>query len=158
VCAEAGLDGVLEDVLHRRPEVALVTEDERGEALFEEVASPPVAFDEAPGLVTVEPPHALRELLPRGLEHEVVVGSQQAVRVAAPVEELDGRAQELEEVEPVEVVDEEREAEDGPSRGMEEPVLELAARESWRCAMTVAPSCRFRRNPAPIRSGFGTTQ
>jgi hypothetical protein len=43
------------------------------------------------------------------------------VRVAAPIEKVDGRAQELKEVEAVEVVDKEREAEVGPSRRVENP-------------------------------------
>jgi hypothetical protein len=66
------------------------------------------------------------------------VRAHQAVRVAAPIEKVDGRAQELKEVEAVEVVDKERDAEVGPSRGMEKSVVELATWKSWHSASTVA--------------------
>ena len=115
-----------------------VAEDEGREALLEEVPSPTVPAIETSRVVSVEPPHPGGELRSGGLEHEVVVSTHQAVRVAAPFEEVDSRTKKLQEVKPVQILDEQRDAEVGPTGGVENSVVELATWKSWHNADRIA--------------------
>jgi hypothetical protein len=96
-----------------------------------------VALVEAAGVVAVELAHSLRQVFARDLEDEVVMGANEAVRVAAPIVESDGRAEELHEVDAVEIVLEEHRAANRSRRSVKEAVAELAAGNP-RHAATVA--------------------
>ena len=64
--------------------MTVITEEVGGVALGEEVAPPSVAPVEAECVDAVQPLHPGGQRFPGGLENEVIVRAQQAVRVCSP--------------------------------------------------------------------------
>jgi len=67
------------------------------------VAVPPV---EPPRVHAVQPVHSAGDIRLRRLNEEVIVIRHQAIRMASPIEDLDDLLEQLEETEPVTVIDE----------------------------------------------------
>ena len=103
--ARAGLSSTYRQVASR---CCVVADHPCREAALEEMAAPAVAAVEALGIGRVETVHGVREYVHRCLEDEVVVRVHEAPRVACSSRLPSGRLEEREEVEPIEVVDEER--------------------------------------------------
>jgi hypothetical protein len=71
--------------------VVLVVDDAACEAVAEEVAVTAVTRVEPSRVASVQELHALRELLPRRLDEEVVVRAHEAESVDLPTETFEGR-------------------------------------------------------------------
>jgi hypothetical protein len=108
IVAEAGLDGVLEDVVDRCREVLVRLDHRGGEAVAEEVATAAVAFVELLSVTAVQAVEAGRELAPRCLDDHVVVRAHEAEGVDPPPKPLDDPREQAEKVPPVVVAREQR--------------------------------------------------
>ena len=127
MAAEAGADGVVDDVTADGRELVLVLDLPAPEAFTEKVAPATVASIEALGVAAVEPLEARRQLGDRRLDHQVVVVDHQAERVEAPVVLADDERQQSHEVAAVVVVAVDRDLPGAASRHVEEPVGEDVA-------------------------------
>ena len=108
----------------------LVPDDPGGEARLEHVPAAAVALIEQLGVAAVEALHAGRELGRRRFDDQVVVRAHEAVGVDVPVVLAFDDAEEVEEVEAIEVRAEDPSVVD-PVRGdVEDAVGELAAKQS----------------------------
>jgi co-chaperonin GroES (HSP10) len=103
MAAEAGADGVRDDVPADRCELVLVLDRAAPEALAEEVPPPAMPSVEALRVATVQALESGGKLRDRRLHDEVVVVRHQAERVEAPVVLVDDDPEEAEE-EPAVVV------------------------------------------------------
>jgi hypothetical protein len=140
----------LKHVLARRGEVLLVPHDPRPKPALEDVAAAPVPFVEELRVAAVEAVHAGGELGRGRLDDEVVVGAHQAVGLDAPVELARADRQQVEEVDPVDVVAEDRRVLDPVRRDVEVPVREAASEEARHLSPTVARAAGRVRLRAPF--------
>ena len=101
----AGPDRVPDDVAGDLEEVGLALDEDRLEAPLEDVSVAPVTPVEVLRVVAVELPHPARERRLGRPHQEVVVVPHEDPRVELPAEELDGPAEESQELAPVLVVD-----------------------------------------------------
>src|SRR5215212_8811804 len=103
--AEAGPDGVFEDVETTSLESRLGIDHVDGVPPLEKVPITPMALVEELHISTVQPLHAARKIRLRGLDDQVVVIGQQAERATGPFVANDDGAQEVRNVLSVDVVD-----------------------------------------------------
>ena len=98
--AEAGADRVFHHVETDMLELFLV-ERSAPKSVTEDVSPAAILAVEPLGVVAVQKLHAVGEILAGRVEHQVVVVRHQAERVAGPLELVDGKGEEAEEVTPV---------------------------------------------------------
>ena len=127
-------DRVRQHVLDRAFVVIVVADDPGGKAGGEDMAVSVVAPVETLCVLAVEVVHARRELLGRGLDDEVVVRAHEAERVALPVMPSHDHGEQVQEPEPVGVVDEREPAEHGARGDVEDAVRKVAATDSRHSA------------------------
>jgi len=106
--AEAGRDRVGEHVPDRIPEVVVVEDDRRGEAVAEEVAVPVMPAVERLGMSAVHPLHHHRERRKHALDDEVEVRVEQAPRDDPPLPLDDLAGEEAEQEEAISIVTDDR--------------------------------------------------
>ena len=152
---EAGLDRVVEDVVHRVLEVALVVDDPRCEALAEQGSLALEAGVVLSRVVALVPLGGFRQVLDAAGEDGVVVRAEQAVAMEPEVETAGGLLQERQEHVSILVVDEEHRFVDGVRGDVEEAVGQLGAKDA-RHRENVRP--RLLRGPHPSRSGTHSTR
>jgi co-chaperonin GroES (HSP10) len=116
MAAEAGADGVLDDVATDSGELVLVLDRAAPEAFTEEMSPPEVASVEALGIAPVQLLEAGRQLGDGRLDDQVVVVRHQAERMEAPVMLPDDEVQQPEEDAAVVVVAVDRDP-SGTARG-----------------------------------------
>ena len=97
MAAQAGADGILDDVPANGDQLVLVLDRATPEALAEQVTPAAVAGVEGLGIAPVESLEAGGELRDRCLDHQVVVIRHQAERVEAPVVSAHDDVEEAEE-------------------------------------------------------------
>jgi len=101
------------------------------EPALEEMPATPVATVEDLRVAAVEALHPGGKPLRRGRDDDVVVRVHQAVRVDIPAELLGDRLQQIEEVEPIDVLAEDRRRTDAVRRDVEDTVREVASAQPW---------------------------
>jgi hypothetical protein len=150
VRAEAGADRVVKDVVEGRGEVLVAVDGAGGVAVAEEVTPAFVASVEHQRVDPVEPMHPSGHRVDGRLEHEVIVGRHQAVRVELPLEAVDAVPEKRQEARPVEPVAEHRPVVDAERRDVEDAVRQVGAKHSrhaWkRTALAYAPPSRRGRS------------
>ena len=129
-CAEAGADGVEEDVVERRGQVLVRLDDPGGVPVAPHVAPAFVPSVEGERVDPVETVHPASHLVHRRREHEVVVRRHQAVGVEVPVEAVDAVPEEGQKAAAVEPVVKDRAVVD-PERGdVEDAVRQRSAKDA----------------------------
>jgi hypothetical protein len=111
----------------RGREVVLSLDHPRREAVGEQVSESAMALVELLRVAAVQPLEPARELVSRGVEHEVVVRRHEAERVHRPAEPLDAPAKVSEELPAVGVVAKDVAAAGTPRDDVEVPVRERRA-------------------------------
>ena len=106
----------------------LVADHVGREAPPEHVPAPPVTLVERLGVEAVQPLHAGGEVRDLGREDEVVMRVHQAVRVQPPGVLLAREQEQVEEIQPIQVGDEDRSPPDAVARDVEDTVGEAPAR------------------------------
>ena len=99
---------IVDDVFDRGRVLLVRLDHLRPVAAAEDVILPLVALVEGPGVATVQVPHSLVEVRQRGLDEQVVVVPHQAAHVSAPAVAPLDPAQDVEEDDPVAVVQHDR--------------------------------------------------
>src|SRR5437870_12023952 len=84
-------------------------------------------------VVAVQYLHAVGEVLPRRVEHQVVVVRHQAKRLTRPLVAVDRKSQQAEKVPPVVVVSVDRHLRDPAGGDVKEPVREDGSGNPWHC-------------------------
>jgi len=130
--------------------VRLVADDPRAEAPFEDMSATTVAVVEELRIAAVEALHSLGQVRCRGLDDEVVVRAHEAVRVHLPAKLAGDHREQVEEVDPVDVGDEDRGVADAVRRHVEDPVRKAASQYSRHLASTVARPERPSSRCAPL--------
>jgi hypothetical protein len=148
---EPVVEGVVDDVLHRRL-VLLVRLDHLGPvAAAEDVILPLVAFVEGAGVAAVQVPHPVGQVRQRGFDEEVVVIPHQAAHVRAPAVAPFDPAQDVEEHDPVAIVHDDRSV---------VVAADPDVVEGTRFEVTKRPSHRSKVTPreplSPRRDGFAS--
>ena len=115
------------DVLARRPVVRLVADDPRTEAPFEDMSATTVTVVEELRVAAVQALHSFGQVRCRCLDDEVVMRAHEAVRVHLPAKSVGDHREQVEEVDPVDVGDEDRSFADAVRRHMEDPVRKAAS-------------------------------
>jgi hypothetical protein len=105
---EAVVEGIVDDVVDRRLVLLVRLDHLRPVAAAEDVVLPLVAFVEGAGVAAVQVPHPIRKVRQGRLDEEVVVVSHQAAHVSAPAVAPFDSAQEVEEDDPVSIVEHDR--------------------------------------------------
>jgi hypothetical protein len=153
---EARPDGVLEDVFERGDVVLVALDDTCAEAAAENVVTEAVPLVEPARVRAVQVTHPVGEVRLRGLEDEVVVRSEQAVGVEAPVVAVDHAPKEVEEDAAIAVLEEDERA-PVPDRG--DVVVRTGLEMATRAAHAAEPSGRSPESaraarivPSPVRS------
>jgi hypothetical protein len=139
--AEPGADRILEDVGDRCVEVILVVDDPGRVAVAEQMSLALVPSVEALRVDAVEAVDAAGHQLNGRLEQQVVVRAHEAVSDAAPAEAADALPEQLEELQPVLVVNEDERVLDSVRRDVKEAVGEVGSKPACH-APTVARSNR----------------
>jgi hypothetical protein len=141
-----------------RLEVSLVPDDPRSEAALEHVPAAAVTLVEELRVAAVQPLHARGEVLCRRLEDEVVVRVHQAVPVDDPAELARHHAQQVQEVEAVDVDTEDRCVTDAVGRDVKDPVREISAQQPCHLVFDGSagdaedsPACAFRHRIVTLR-------
>jgi hypothetical protein len=96
--------GIVDDVFDRGLVLLVRLDHLRPVAAAEDVILPLVALVEGPGVATVQVTHSLVEVRQRGLDEQVVVIAHQAAHVGAPGVAPFDPAQDVEEDDPVSIV------------------------------------------------------
>jgi predicted GNAT family acetyltransferase len=107
---EPVVDRVVDDVLERLVVLLLGFDQLRLEASAEDVVDAVVPIVEGAGIAAVQVAHPVREVRQRGLDEQVVVIAHQAAGVNAPAVAALDAAEDVEEGDPVFVVEEDRRA------------------------------------------------
>ena len=102
------MKGIVDDVLDRRLVLIVRLDHLRPVAAAEDVILPSVAFVEGPRVAAVQVPHPVRKVRQRGLDEQVVVVTHQAAHVSAPAVAPLDPAQDVEEDDPVAIVQHDR--------------------------------------------------
>jgi hypothetical protein len=102
---EPVVEWVVDDVLDRRLVLLVRLDHLRPVAAAEDVILALVALVEGAGVAAIQIPHPVGEVRERGLDEEVVVIAHQAAHVRAPAVTPFDPAQDVEEDDPVAVVD-----------------------------------------------------
>jgi hypothetical protein len=126
--AKPGASGVLQHVTTRGEEVLLTVDDERGEAVLEEVTTAMVALVEQLRVAAVERMHSARKTVSACFDNEVVVRRHQAPREAAPIEPLKSAGEQSHERRTVVVVHEHRSAGNAAGRDVVRAVRDPVSR------------------------------
>jgi hypothetical protein len=100
--------GIVDDVFDRGLVLLVRLDHLRPVAAAEEVILALVTLVEGPGVATVQVPHSLVEVRLRGLDEQVVVVTHQAAHVSAPAVAPFDPAQDVEEDDPVSIVQHDR--------------------------------------------------
>ena len=106
--------------------MTLVADEPRSEAALEYMAAAAVALVEQLRVAAVQPLHARGEVRGRRLDDEVVVRVHQAVPVDGPAELACHHAQQVQEVDAVDVHAEDRCVTDAVGCDVKEPVREIS--------------------------------
>jgi hypothetical protein len=104
------------------------------ETALEHVPAAAMALVEELRIAAVQTLHARGEVLGRRLDDEVVVRAHEAIRVNDPVVVARDHGQQVEEVEPVDVHEEDRCVADAVGRDLEEPVWQISSQQSRHLA------------------------
>jgi hypothetical protein len=107
--------------------VVVVAHNPGGETGSEDVSVAAVAAVETLRVDAVEVLHARREAVGRRLKHEVVVRAHEAERVTVPLVAPNHEREQLEEVDPVGIVDEHQAAKDATRADLEDAVGQVGA-------------------------------
>jgi hypothetical protein len=105
---EPVVKGIVDDVLDRRLVLIVRLDHLRPVAAAEDVILPLVAFVEGPGVAAVQVTHPVGEVRQRCLDEQVVVVTHQAAHVSAPAVAPFDSAQDVEEDDPVSIVQHDR--------------------------------------------------
>jgi hypothetical protein len=128
--AEAGADGVLDDVAARRVQVALALDRPRREPVREQMPETSVPLVERLRVAALEALDAAREVGPGAAEDEVVVRRHQAEGVERPAVALRAGVDVGQERAPVVVVAEDRAAVHAPGHHVEVAVRKRGSRHA----------------------------
>ena len=102
------MERVVHDVVDGRLVLLVRLDHFRPVAVAEDVVLPLVALVEGAGIGAVQIPHPIGEVRQRGLDQEVVVIAHQAAHVSEPAVAPFDPAQDVEEDDPVSIVDDDR--------------------------------------------------
>jgi hypothetical protein len=138
--AQAGADGVEEDVVDRCGQVVVGVDDPRGVAIAPQVAATLVAPVERERVRPVQQVHPAGHRLDGRLEDEVVMGRHQAVRVDVPAEALDAVPHERKEAPAVKPVAEDGSVVDAEGRDVEDTVGQDRPKEARHRAERTPPA------------------
>ena len=105
------------------------------------MSEPAMAFVELLRVAAVQELHSARELVPRGVEDEVVVRRHQAERMERPLEALDAATEVCQELAAVVVVEEDVAAVDAPRDHVEVAVGERRAEHARHDSMKPHDRC-----------------
>ena len=105
---EPVVERIVDDVVDRRLVLLVRFDHFRPVAAAEDVILPPVAFVEGAGVAAVQIPHPIGEVRERGLDEEVIVVAHEAPHVSAPAVTPFDPPEDVEEDDPVSIVEHDR--------------------------------------------------
>jgi hypothetical protein len=146
---EPVVEGVIHDVVDRGLVLILRLDHFRPVAAAEDVVLPLVALVEGAGIGTVQIPHPIGEVWQWGLDQEVVVVSHQTAHVSEPAVAPFDPAQDVEEDDPVSIVEHDRSVVVAP-----DPDVVVGTRGEVTVGPSHLPKVALRKAPGPRRDAF----
>jgi hypothetical protein len=146
---EPVVEGVIQDVVDRGLVLILRLDHFRPVAAAEDVVLPLVAFVEGAGIGAVQIPHPIGEVWQWGLDQEVVVVSHQTAHVSEPAVAPFDPAQDVEEDDPVSIVEHDRSVVVAP-----DPDVVVGTRGEVTVGPSHLPKVALRKAPGPRCDAF----
>jgi hypothetical protein len=146
---EPVVEGVIHDVVDRGLVLILRLDHFRPVAAAEDVVLPLVTFVEGAGIGAVQIPHPIGEVWQWGLDQEVVVVSHQTAHVSEPAVAPFDPAQDVEEDDPVSIVEHDRSVVVAP-----DPDVVVGTRGEVTVGPSHLPKVALRKAPGPRRDAF----
>jgi hypothetical protein len=146
---EPVVEGVIHDVVDRGLVLILRLDHFRPVAAAEDVVLPLVTFVEGAGIGAVQIPHPIGEVWQWGLDQEVVVVSHQTAHVSEPAVAPFDPAQDVEENDPVSIVEHDRSVVVAP-----DPDVVVGTRGEVTVGPSHLPKVALRKAPGPRCDAF----